>query len=145
MVKETKQKEAPKTKEKRKMRFEKQAIISLGSAAALLVFGSCDAFVFSQPKNKLSPTFLVPSSTLSYSVSGTGGSSSTSTRLFASLEDDDDEEDDDHDDEEEDDNTNPLGKGVNSVSWLPSVVGQSGQEISGLKEGSEILPLFPLG
>lgn len=142
MVKETKQKEAPKTK-KRKMRFEKQAIISLGSAAALLVFGSCDAFVFSQPKNKLSPTFLVPSSTLSYSVSGTGGSSSSSTRLFASLEDDDDDEDD-HDDEE-DDNTNPLGKGVNSVSWLPSVVGQSGQEISGLKEGSEILPLFPLG
>jgi len=38
-----------------------------------------------------------------------------------------------------------LSKGVNSVSWLPSVHDSKPQVISGVKDGNEILPLFPLG
>jgi hypothetical protein len=58
------------------------------------------------------------------------------------LEDDEDE--DDYDDDDDDDD--PLSRGIDSVSWLPSVVGaKSVGEISGTAKGAEILPLFPLG
>lgn len=54
-----------------------------------------------------------------------------STRLYA-VDDDDDDGDDE----------NPLGKGVDSVSWLPSVVGQSaGSGTPQLKEVRLRLPL----
>jgi len=57
------------------------------------------------------------------------------TRLF--MVDDDD--DDDNDDE-------PLSKGIDSVSWLPTVVnGSSPKNLDTIREGAEILPLFPLG
>eukprot|EP00980_Cylindrotheca_fusiformis_P001764 scaffold405_cov132-Cylindrotheca_fusiformis.AAC.16 len=58
-----------------------------------------------------------------------------STRLYAIDDDDDD-----------DDEENPLGKGVDSVSWLPSVIGKkSSGDTPSVKEGTEVLPLFPLG
>merc|ERR1719232_10587 len=38
----------------------------------------------------------------------------------------------------------PLAKGLDSVSWLPSV-GNVKKEVTSVREGTEILPLFPLG
>mmetsp|Transcript_7314 Transcript_7314/g.15657 ORF Transcript_7314/g.15657 Transcript_7314/m.15657 type:complete len:465 (-) Transcript_7314:148-1542(-) len=63
-----------------------------------------------------------------------------STRRFAALDDDDEDDDDD-------DDKGPLAKGIDSVSWLPSVAGAKGDNmpITSTKEGSEIIPLFPLG
>jgi len=53
----------------------------------------------------------------------------------------DDEEEWSDDDEEE-----PLSKGIDSVSWLPSVKGAKNEQISGgIQKGKEIIPLFPLG
>jgi len=63
------------------------------------------------------------------------------TRRYAS----DNDNDEDLDDSEEDLNE-PLSKGIDSVSWLPSVIGGTGpSNISSIRDGSEILPLFPLG
>jgi hypothetical protein len=87
--------------------------------------------------------------------------------------DDMDEDDDEDDEEDEEGRGGPLGNGVDSVSWLPSVVGGKGEQVAGAKEvsvnpdqadtrtkenilpisfpsrpkskGAEILPLFPLG
>lgn len=39
----------------------------------------------------------------------------------------------------------PLSKGLDSVSWLPSVTSSEKIDISSVREGAEILPLFPLG
>jgi hypothetical protein len=51
------------------------------------------------------------------------------TRLYAA-----------EDDEDDDDETSlgPLGKGIDSVSWLPSVVGEKGEPIAGAKEVSRL-------
>ena len=49
------------------------------------------------------------------------------------------------DDEEDDADDEPLAKGIDSVSWLPTVIGARSEPISSVPEGSEILPLFPLG
>lgn len=66
------------------------------------------------------------------------------TRRFAAL---DDEDEDDDDEEDEFDEMGPLAKGIDSVSWLPSVAGAKGDNmpLESVKEGSEIIPLFPLG
>jgi len=55
--------------------------------------------------------------------------------------------DDTEGDEEDwsDDEDEPLSKGIQSVSWLPSVVGAKNEKVSGIKEGAEMIPLFPLG
>ena len=52
------------------------------------------------------------------------------TRLFASSDDDDDDE--------EEEGGGPLAKGVDSVSWLPTVLGRKGDNmpISDVKEVS---------
>jgi len=65
-------------------------------------------------------------------------------RRFAVADDDEDDEDEE---EEEYDDRGPLAKGIDSVSWLPSVEGAKGSNmpIETTKQGSEILPLFPLG
>ena len=58
--------------------------------------------------------------------------------------DDEDEADDDEEDDE--DEVNPLSNGVESVSWLPSVVGAKDVEDPKITRAkSEFLPLFPLG
>lgn len=54
------------------------------------------------------------------------------------VEGEEEEWSDDEDDE-------PLSKGIDSVSWLPSVVGAKDKDVSGIREGAEIIPLFPLG
>jgi len=39
----------------------------------------------------------------------------------------------------------PLDDGLDSVSWLPSLKEQKSEDMSTVREGAEILPLFPLG
>jgi len=58
------------------------------------------------------------------------------------MVDDDDDVDLDDDDEED-----PLGRGVDSVSWLPSTMTSKAVEPidSATAAGAEVLPLFPLG
>eukprot|EP00535_Pseudo-nitzschia_heimii_P000452 CAMPEP_0197174120 /NCGR_PEP_ID=MMETSP1423-20130617/781_1 /TAXON_ID=476441 /ORGANISM="Pseudo-nitzschia heimii, Strain UNC1101" /LENGTH=464 /DNA_ID=CAMNT_0042623017 /DNA_START=168 /DNA_END=1562 /DNA_ORIENTATION=+ len=65
-------------------------------------------------------------------------------RRFAALDDD---EDDDEDEDDDFDDKGPLANGIDSVSWLPSVDGAKGDNmpIDSAKDGSEILPVFPLG
>ena len=58
-------------------------------------------------------------------------------KLFAANDDDDDEDYDSDDDDDDDDEENgPLSNGIDSVSWLPSVVGKTGENIKGAKEVS---------
>ena len=49
---------------------------------------------------------------------------------FGAVDGDDDEEDDDYDDDDDDDDDDsPLSKGIDSVSWLPSVDGAKSEKI----------------
>ena len=58
------------------------------------------------------------------------------------VDDDDEDEDDDEYDEEE----GPLADGIDSVSWLPTVLGAKDIENPKIsRDDSEFLPLFPLG
>ena len=61
------------------------------------------------------------------------------TKLFMTDEDDDEDDDDDEDE--------PLSRGIDSVSWLPTLIGATGSvpEMDESPEGAEVLPLFPLG
>lgn len=61
------------------------------------------------------------------------------TQLWAAAADDD-EDDDDEDDEDESDE--PLGNGVDSVSWLPSVIGGKGISVSGTRMVRFVILLF---
>jgi len=55
-------------------------------------------------------------------------------------------EDEDDEEDEEGLQEDPLGQGTDSVSWLPSVIGQTAPaSVESVREGVEILPLFPLG
>ena len=60
-----------------------------------------------------------------------------------------DDDDDDEDYEEDDDVEDPLGDGVDSVSWLPTVVGANAPTEAmmtvGVGSEADVLPLFPLG
>lgn len=61
----------------------------------------------------------------------------------------DEDEIQDIDDDDDDEFIEPLSNGVDSVSWLPTVVGKRGpghnnSELS-VNKDSEIIPLFPLG
>jgi Lon protease-like protein len=47
--------------------------------------------------------------------------------------------------QEDEEDDGPLSKGIDSVSWLPTVIGGRSESILSIREGSEILPLFPLG
>lgn len=63
------------------------------------------------------------------------------------YENDEDEDDEDDDDEDEFDSNDPLGNGVDSVSWLPTAMGGIGNkdDITLTQSDSVIVPLFPLG
>jgi hypothetical protein len=67
-----------------------------------------------------------------------------STVCLSAMTNDDDDEDEE---EEDDDTAEPLSKGIDSVSWLPTVVGakSSDKGVQLTQRDSEILPLFPLG
>lgn len=46
--------------------------------------------------------------------------------------------DDDEEDEDDEDDDDPLGNGVDSVAWLPTVIGAKGKEITSAREVSRI-------
>ena len=58
-----------------------------------------------------------------------------------------DEYDDEDEDDDDDDLEDPLSDGVDSVSWLPTVIGANGPTKAMMDVGAEadVLPLFPLG
>ncbi|CAJ1959159.1 unnamed protein product [Cylindrotheca closterium] len=119
------------------MKFGEQVALFLG---ALFVAQQTTAFVPASRIHSSKGLAFIPESSIMTSTSRAVPSlQGSSTCLFAY--DDDDDEDDDEEDE-----LNPLGKGVDSVSWLPSVVGKTkSAEISNIQDGTEVLPLFPLG
>ena len=111
---------------------------------------------------------MTPLNAFSVIPTGTNIASSSKRNYFtnksalnqAFMDDNDDEEDEDDDDDyiyfEEDDDedlafaTGPLKDGINSVSWLPPISpksksSSSSMDISTIRKGTEILPLFPLG
>ena len=50
------------------------------------------------------------------------------------------------DDEDDDESDDPLAKGIDSVGWMPTVVGARDVQTPKLtQKNSEFLPLFPLG
>lgn len=108
------------------MRFNKEVVIFL----SLLCYAqTVDAFV---PISRTSTQLNSVGSTAAPKTVGF-----VSSRLYAVDDDDEDDYDDDDDDDEDEyeDEENPLGKGVDSVSWLPSVKGQrAGKDASSIKE-----------
>mmetsp|Transcript_10445 Transcript_10445/g.13823 ORF Transcript_10445/g.13823 Transcript_10445/m.13823 type:complete len:485 (+) Transcript_10445:82-1536(+) len=71
---------------------------------------------------------------------------SSSPLRMAEMDDDEDDDEDDEDDEDEYEDVGPLGRGVDSVAWLPTAAGARDDENPKItKEDSEFLPLFPLG
>jgi Lon protease-like protein len=63
------------------------------------------------------------------------------------MKDDEEDEDDDYEDE---DDLVPFSEGIDSVSWLPTVIGANGSSKDLASEtltqpDAEIIPLFPLG
>jgi len=112
--------------------------------AAILVAGS-SAFV---PRPVGRSLVLFPSAGPSDVVSRSVHRSRCLAKSSALRMVSDDDDDDDDEDYEEDDNVeDPLGNGVDSVSWLPTVVGASAPTEAMMTVGSEadVLPLFPLG
>ena len=120
------------------MRFGQQVATFLG---ALFVAQQTDAFLPASHSRVVSTNglaFAPESSITSSSSRFTPSLRTPSTRLFLA--------DDDEDDDEDDDDLNPLGKGVDSVSWLPTVMGKiKSAELTNIQDGAEVLPLFPLG
>jgi hypothetical protein len=98
------------------MKFETQVLVLLG---ALCCSQTATAFV----SRSKTTSGLAPISAMFFPKS----IRAMSTHLFT-MEDDEDED--------EDNENNPLGKGVNSVAWLPSVIDRSGEELAGVKEVS---------
>ena len=99
------------------MKFDKQALLSL----AVLCSFAFDAEAFAPRAQKNSGLSLFNSDVAPQVVSH-----GMMTRLYAV------------DDEDEDDGEDPLGNGVDSVSWLPSVVGSKGSEVTSVSEVSNL-------
>ena len=123
------------------MRFSKTALVSLVASVSYLDL-SADAFSSQLPRT-------LPSSLASSCFSNGLSLQNSSIRkkqTSLNLASDDEDEDDEDDDDDHAEEGNPLAKGVNSVSWLPSVVGgKTIAEAGGSDEEAEVLPLFPLG
>mmetsp|Transcript_8997 Transcript_8997/g.13620 ORF Transcript_8997/g.13620 Transcript_8997/m.13620 type:complete len:497 (+) Transcript_8997:117-1607(+) len=72
--------------------------------------------------------------------------SASASSLLKATDDDMEYDDDDEDDDDDEQEYDPLGKGVDSISWLPPLDSASDSSSpTSVKEGSEILPFFPLG
>lgn len=69
-------------------------------------------------------------------------------RLRMVVDDDDEDYEEDDDDEDDDESAAfPLSEGINSVSWLPPLSDstEDSETPTSIRNGAEILPLFPLG
>lgn len=128
------------------MKFKSETLLAIAFASAS--WATIDAFAPSQIVRSRAPfvTHAVQQQTLSAKSKRL-----TAIRcLWAKEDDQDDEEEEEDDDDVLDDFEEPLSKGVDSVSWLPSLVnakkGDSDMSSESLVgKDSEILPLFPLG
>jgi hypothetical protein len=106
------------------MRFDRNFLLSLAALSSYAF--SVDAFMTRHgTSNGLTTTFGANSN-----VKLLQPTRGFNTQLYAADDDDDDYDDDDDDDEDE----GPLAKGVDSVSWLPTVAGGEGEDISGVRE-----------
>ena len=123
------------------MIFQRSALL-----AALLAIGGT---AFAPQRSAVRSTNLVGTSV---PVPVVDGGIITSSRLKMALdeyddEDDDEYDDDEYDDDDYDDNEDPLSDGVESVSWLPTVIGANGptKAMGEVGADGDVLPLFPLG
>jgi Lon protease-like protein len=125
------------------MKIQREALLYIAVASASWASMS-DAFAPSQIVRSRAPF-------VTQAISGSNSQtlSAKPKRSVACLwSKEDDEDDDDDDDEDTDDFEQPLSKGIDSVSWLPSLVNaKKGGDTSDslVRKDSEILPLFPLG
>mmetsp|Transcript_7054 Transcript_7054/g.20487 ORF Transcript_7054/g.20487 Transcript_7054/m.20487 type:complete len:463 (+) Transcript_7054:586-1974(+) len=116
-------------------------MIAFGAALAIfLLQNQAAAFVFPSTACTLGGSRCLEPATLLEQQPNAFVRQKSVTRRFAALDDDD--EDDAAFDEK-----GPLAKGIDSVSWLPSVAGAKGDNmpITSMEKGKEIIPLFPLG
>jgi Lon protease-like protein len=129
------------------MRIQSEALLYVAVASASWASLS-NAFVPLQIVRSRTP-FVTQSVAQTKTLSAINPKRSLAFQLWAKEDDQDDEEDlDDDEDVLVDDFEQPLSKGVDSVSWLPSLVNaKKGEDISesNIAKDSEILPLFPLG
>ena len=117
------------------MIFQRSALL-----AALLAIGGT---AFAPQRSVVRSTNLVGTS-----VPVVDGGIITSSRLKMALDEYDDEDDDEYDDDDDDDNEDPLSDGVESVSWLPTVIDANGPTkamMGDVGADADVLPLFPLG
>lgn len=126
------------------MRFPQNIILAFVLVSALGSSTVVDAFGPSAGRLSLSPrspmTAARPPSMVGISISASTRKERSKLRLAAG----DDEDEDDADGYDEDDD--PLGDGIDSVSWLPSTLETKTSDIiSSVANGAEVLPLFPLG
>lgn len=130
------------------MRIEGKAITAL--IASLTIGGEAFTFISPGAHRHLSTSSSEQTRNAVLSFSNNcnrhGVKPFTASALKAADDDmeEDDEDEDDYDEEEDD----PLGEGVDSISWLPPLSSTSASASSSptsVKEGSEILPFFPLG
>jgi hypothetical protein len=109
------------------MKFGKETLLVLAATCCLLTL-QADAFVPASIRStKLA---LVNSRMVTSTTSPNKLSRTTVVRRVAADDDDDDLDADDYEE-------GPLGKGIDSVSWLPSVVGKKGESVPSAKEVSD--------
>ena len=123
------------------MRFTTTTVVSLACAAGLWPRAVVDGFVVD--------TTRYGSTVSSYrGISNEWGlvKSTILNRKAPVLRMVDDDEEDEDEDDEYDEDEGPLADGIDSVAWLPSVIGAKDIENPKIsRDDSEILPLFPLG
>jgi hypothetical protein len=119
------------------MRFDSLAIWGLGLVATAYTVRQVDSFMPIPLTRTIGSRYIHPAETGSCGSKilvinpFKHGAGTPLSQLF--MVDDDEEEDDDDDDDDDDDerdSNDPLGNGIDSVSWLPTVVGAKGKEIS---------------
>jgi hypothetical protein len=115
------------------MKFGKETVLALAATCCLLTL-QADAFVPASIRStKLA---FVNDSRMVISTTTFPNQLSRTTVVRRLTADDDDLDADDYDYEE-----GPLGKGIDSVSWLPSVVGKKGESVPSAKEVSDNIML----
>ncbi|GFH48417.1 hypothetical protein CTEN210_04893 [Chaetoceros tenuissimus] len=121
------------------MKFRTSAVASvLGSIILATFVGNVFSFSIHTPSN----THMAFVNTIGVSSSRNEISQSSSKLRMADEAMDMDIDDDE---EEEDDQDDPLADGVDSIFWLPSISSSKSDTISGVRDGAEVLPFFPLG
>ncbi len=103
-------------------------MIAFGVFLSLFLLQSQTTGAFVLPSTSCSPTASSRSLNSWYCNERQSLPREIETRRFAGLDDHEEEEDDD-DDEDEFDDKGPLAKGIDSVSWLPTVNGAKGDNM----------------